>query len=413
MKNIRFEIILLLAYQLIGLTPYFGAINKIGPQYFFLSILNFIAFIRFTLDSNTTFYKLFSNISLEIRLFFFFFLSSFLSCIYAISLNEALITTSKILIILISIFIISYNLKKLGKLNFYINFILIPSFILYLYFPVAEYFHIINLKQYQFSDATYLKTYTGNKNVLAALVSILLSFSYFLLNSNKFNVIRTLFFAIVSFVSVFLLFIISSRAALLGYFISIIVSLLLIFRSNKFKDLKYVFFFTLPVFFLILINSTFSKNSEISLIDRASTISSSDTSTQERLKFYLHGFQQIIEKPLTGVGIGNWKIKSIEYDKPNLLTYRVPYHMHNDFIQYFAEVGIVGGSLYASIFIILFLFFWKNTNSKNFKQLLPVLMALIAISVDSMLNFTHDRPVLMIQFAFVIGLINLLKSADT
>ena len=46
--------------------------------------------------------------------------------------------------------------------------------------------------------------------------------------------------------------------------------------------------------------------------------------------------------PVFGVGLGNWKLKSIEYDAKDILGYVVPYHAHSDFIQLGAELGIIG-----------------------------------------------------------------------
>ena len=44
--------------------------------------------------------------------------------------------------------------------------------------------------------------------------------------------------------------------------------------------------------------------------------------------------------PILGVGLGNWKIKSIDYDSKDIKGYVVPYHAHSDFIQLGAELGI-------------------------------------------------------------------------
>ena len=58
-----------------------------------------------------------------------------------------------------------------------------------------------------------------------------------------------------------------------------------------------------------------------------------DYSAQSRLRYYSHGVQQIIHNPLMGCGIGNWKIKSIDYDRENIKNYVVPFTLHNDFLE--------------------------------------------------------------------------------
>ena len=55
--------------------------------------------------------------------------------------------------------------------------------------------------------------------------------------------------------------------------------------------------------------------------------------------------------PIFGVGIGNWKLSSISYDKDDITGYIVPYHAHSDFIQLGAELGIIGFLLYLGIFV--------------------------------------------------------------
>ena len=55
--------------------------------------------------------------------------------------------------------------------------------------------------------------------------------------------------------------------------------------------------------------------------------------------------------PIFGVGLGNWKLKSIDYDSKDITGYVVPYHAHSDFIQLGAELGILGFLLYLGIFL--------------------------------------------------------------
>ena len=59
----------------------------------------------------------------------------------------------------------------------------------------------------------------------------------------------------------------------------------------------------------------------------------------------------MISNPIFGVGLGNWKLKSIDYDSRDIVGYVVPYHAHSDFIQLGAELGIIGFLLYLGIFL--------------------------------------------------------------
>ena len=70
-------------------------------------------------------------------------------------------------------------------------------------------------------------------------------------------------------------------------------------------------------------------------LSRASTISIStnDGSVNQRLRYYEDVLTHISSNPILGVGIGNWKLTSIGYDKADITGYIVPYHAHSDFIS--------------------------------------------------------------------------------
>ena len=61
----------------------------------------------------------------------------------------------------------------------------------------------------------------------------------------------------------------------------------------------------------------------------------------QRLRYYEDVLTHMISNPILGVGLGNWKLKSIEYDSKDIIGYVVPYHAHSDFIQLGAELGII------------------------------------------------------------------------
>ena len=412
MRIFKIDLLFLLGYQLVGLVPYFGAINKSGPQYLYLSILN-ILYVLYYLSSESKPYDLFNkSITREIKLIFLFFLISCLSIIYSISVSEAVITTCKLFIFLTSTCCITLSLLRIKSFKHYITLVLIPSLFIFLSFPYMAYSEILSVKMFEFSDANYLKTFTGNKNVLSALLSTQIFLCYLIISNYKLKRLNIILFLIFSLSGAFMLILLSSRATILGFIISILFGLILLLKVRGNLKAKYVLLFIAPVIFTLCIGSFFSKSSNISLIDRVSTITTNDTSTIERLKFYKHGIKQIIAKPFTGIGIGNWKIKSIEYDQPNLVTYRVPYHMHNDFLQYFSELGIFGGITYLLIFILPFWYLISKLSLNNYRVYLPVIMAIIAFSVDSLLNFPHDRPILMVQLSFIISIFNYIKLKD-
>ena len=57
------------------------------------------------------------------------------------------------------------------------------------------------------------------------------------------------------------------------------------------------------------------------------SISTNDGSVNQRLRYYEDVLTHVTKNPVLGVGIGNWKLSSIDYDKTST-GYIVPYHAH-------------------------------------------------------------------------------------
>ena len=158
----------------------------------------------------------------------------------------------------------------------------------------------------------------------------------------------------------------------------------------------------------LTINFFLGSSNDVSLNNRLTTVNTDDPSTNQRLRFYKHGFEHILQNPLIGVGIGNWKLKSIEYDSENLTSYIIPYHLHNDFLQYGTETGIIGMIIYLSLFLYLFKVNIYSIKSNYFLSI-SLTIALMVFFIDSNLNFPHHRPAMMILLALIMILTELNK----
>ena len=94
------------------------------------------------------------------------------------------------------------------------------------------------------------------------------------------------------------------------------------------------------------------------------------------------------------------------YNKEVLRDYVVPYHAHNDFLQIFAQIGVVGGMFFLFIFIYAFIFllkaYKKNITSKN-NTIVFLLLALVVYSIDSFFNFPISRPMQSIPFFVLLA----------
>ena len=117
----------------------------------------------------------------------------------------------------------------------------------------------------------------------------------------------------------------------------------------------------------------------------------------------LDAVKSIMQYPILGIGIGNWKIKSIEYAGVDVNGYTVPYHTHNDFLQISAEIGVIGGIIYLMIYLIpIYQVLIKLKNRVLDNLNLVYLLIISSIFIDSMLNFPIARPVNHIFLLFTL-----------
>ena len=199
---------------------------------------------------------------------------------------------------------------------------------------------------------------TANRNIAAFSIALKIPFVLGWIIKSNTN-IQNLGLIIIT-LAITALSMIQSRASYIAVGLIVLMFLLyLLFLKNEktIDKLKTLLFIILPLLLSITINQTFFASKGANALSRAATISLStnDGSVNQRLRYYKHVITHLKSNPLFGVGFGNWKFKSIDYDKKNMKGYTVPYHAHSDFIQIGAELGILGFLLYAGFFYRYFI----------------------------------------------------------
>ena len=395
-------------YLSIGLIPILGAVDKVGSQFLCLGILNGVSLVYFLFDRKieSVFKNTFSN-NFVVILLFLFWLWGLFSTIYAINTSEVIIESTRVLVYL-QAYISLYSLIKFSQLklkNIFLWFSLIlfieTSWVLYELYLLADSGSQVFLK----GRNILLRSFTGNINITAFAMVLKLPFLIFFLFYNKQinSIVKIILLGIVYFT----IFLLGSRGANLTLgVVSLAIIIFGFYKYQRFKNLAFglISAFTLSVILNVFL---FRDIDGINYINRTTNLN--NTSSQKRIKYYKYAFDKILENPLRGIGMGNWKIYSIKSDLVEMDNYQIPFHVHNDFLEITAELGLVGFCLYFGIYAFLLLGFIKLFRNKKIpeKEKLFGFVLILSIFVylcDSFLNFPFTRPVMQIPTLFIIGL---------
>ena len=198
-----------------------------------------------------------------------------------------------------------------------------------------------------------------------------------------------------------------SRGSILAaVLIFIIIGLNLVLSNKKKNYIRSIYLTICLCFSFLSYNLINDKNITNLISERFATVANpqSDDSVNERVNFSLAAISSIKDNPILGIGIGNWKIKSIELNKDIIQNYRIPYFVHNDFLQLAAEIGILGGLLYLFFVFYPVIFILKGLiNSFKFDLNFFILLIFTVFIVDSLINFPIDRAINFIYFIFTIA----------
>ena len=227
----------------------------------------------------------------------------------------------------------------------------------------------------------------------------------------------------------------STRGAILTY--SLLAPILIFISLSIYIKLKEPRLFIFSCIYSLTVLISFPSNllladsynkSESSITNRVSSLNALinnevnlDQSLTQRKNFYKQALTTIKNYPIFGVGIGNWKIKSIDTNKENIIGYTVPYHVHNDYLEIGAEIGLVGLIIYLSILFYSFRKYVSNffrsifTNSiveKNYLEIISVSLFLFIWILDSNFNFPFHRPIELINLIVLLAYLNSKKKSN-
>lgn len=390
--------------------------DRVTIQIFLFSILNTVVFSLLVKNSKLNSLITLFKSNYHLISFALVILIAFISLLVAENKTEGILVISHFLTLFIS-FILIVILSQHSKLNF---------LKLFLYFSVIGlilestrtnwliFDNVINNGKILDRALDY-RGFTGNINISSFSLTIKLPVLVYLVFTVQ-NKLSKAFFLIVLSSSLLAILLLFSRAAIIALII-VFISLMLLVVINRSK--LYV-----TNFLLVLLASSFSffsydlineKNTSDLIVDRFSTVTNpgADESVNERLNFYKIAINDITTYPVLGVGIGNWKLTSIQRANKFLAGYRVPFRVHNDFLEIAAEIGIIGGLLFA--YFIFFPFISsliKALRSNKFEISFLIFLIVGVYIIDSLLNFPMHRPVIISYLLFTFALFYNIKSKN-
>ena len=420
--------VIIVLYLIVGVVPIFDALDKVVTQWFYLNILNTIALIFLYLRSNSLNKYIFNKSSI---LFFTLVIWSTITIFFSINSVESIVVLSQFFAIAIGFLVVLVCISEIDN-----GFKLISNIIsLYLivelisiYLPFARDIEIA--RNQIFSRSSLFLGFAANVNITA--FSIIYKIPFFIFSIMQLKKIKPLL--IVFTLTVFSLIIFASgtlnstRGAILTYTflapILLIISLLIYVKSKKTKLLVISTTYILALLISFPINSFFSKSfskSESNIVSRISSLTAlvdeekRDGSLTQRLNFYSQATNFILKNPIFGTGLGNWKIKSIDTNKENIIGYMVPYHVHNDYLEIATEIGLVGLSIYLAILFFGFkeetlkflsMIFTKEKLGDNYLISITVNLFLFVFLIDSNINFPFHRPIVFINVIVLLAYLN-------
>jgi O-antigen ligase/tetratricopeptide (TPR) repeat protein len=395
--------IFIFLFLLAPFIPPFGAIDLIGPQLLYLSVVTFISSLYlfvYRLNSTTRFYK--SKITIVFFLFIFWCL---LTVINSFNPTEGFITFFRTLLMGFYLVNLSNHFIQV-KIKFHQLAIL---FSLLLLIDVIEIFiSFISIYNYNSppNRSNELVGFTSNLNVLGFSLLFRIPFILFLV-INSTNWIYRLLSILLFCLAQFFLITSGSRGAILS--LILLISLFTLYHLVYNKKKRFVAFSILVgVIATFGIHSLLFENGN-KVTDRLETLGAQelklDKSIEERLTWLSAAFEGIMDKPLMGHGIGNWKVVGNKYVTDYITQYTVPKHVHNDFVQTFAEVGVFGFLFYCFFFVLIILkiFKSKKTIDKQNFGFLVLLFSVLAFLIDSNLNFPIHRPTPIFNLIFLVA----------
>ena len=330
-------------------------------------------------------------------------------------------------------FVVTNNISNDRQINRILNFLLL----------VGGLFGIYGILQYNGIDFPFWIRNIGRQKVFGLfgnvnyfaeylIIPLPIAVSLFFVTKNKFkkNLLVIAIFAMgISLTVTF------TRGSYLGFGISLIFMffLFLISRGKSFiKDNRKIFIIILIIvimitYLFVIPNPLNKSDTFISKIKSRISVSqlTQSSSIKRRIATWKFTVLMIKDHPLLGSGIGTYKYNTLRYQAKffeqgknrSLYPHGFADKAHNEYLQLWAEMGIIG--LWVFIWLIISYFSYgikilKKTKDE-YKQgvIIGLMGAVIAVLVDGLFAFPLHLPTTVILFYLTLGLTVVVGLTDT
>src|SRR5574344_680365 len=311
--------------------------------------------------------------------FLFLLFMMIVSILQAMNLTESIVVLNRWIIVYLTFFFLTifFN-KKPTLINLLVDLNIAVAVFNVAWCIIAYYYLGVNVNP---RKNLWLNGFYGNKNIFAVALLFKLPLLYYAFFFRK-NIAKWLGLALVYCVT-FCLVILSARATFIGLIENAVLligfSCFYFFYLKRDKQLLIntfcILLFAICGFFsgnaFIKYNfnrytahsyvvKEFTKLNENSYSVQTRFKSIEDGNSKGRLKIWRNTIHIIKEKPWLGYGVGNHKLAIMKVEAAQKPNYVVSDHAHNDFLEMFSELGVVGLIAYALVYLIAFYFFLKT-----------------------------------------------------
>jgi putative inorganic carbon (hco3(-)) transporter len=418
--NILFGLVILAYIIIPTVTPNLKAFDTNAPKFVALACVNLLAFLALLTEKEIrqqpaslgNFFKT------RVGLVYAGFLAAcLLSFFNAINVLESVIQMAKVFTAFSAVFILSVIFMRDLR---YLKWIIILVTLMLLFDSISVFYFITRFIRGSIADIVEIKSIYSNKNILASAIFVKLPFALWLMMYREkwlrwmgwlglmtgitavfFMATRAFYLGLLVLTAIYLAYMLAAylrekqkiRLRLAGYYLAALVMAYLAFTGTQ--------------------QFLYPKNNAGRLTQgvgqQLATLNTSDASINARIQSWKWSFDLLMEKPLLGVGSGNWKVVVLKYENKEKPDFQYLYKAHNDFIEIAAETGFIGGLLYLCIFALVAWAFLRQILTRGreeedlFRYLFLSASGLAFYSVDAFFNFPADRPEILLLFSFYLA----------